>query len=239
MIYNVGNRIMNTYVYKSSVGYIMIDTGYENSLASVEKKLNKLGINLNDIKYLFLTHAHDDHAGFLNELLSKCPDLKVILSDKAMPTLKNGQNSFNGGCSTFLAWVFCKIMALFGRGEHKFPAIDDAFNDRFIEITDENKNQLELLLGGKILFTPGHTCDSIALKVGDVIFCGDSAMNGFPSTKRVIIWIENLQDFERSWELMLLEKDATLYPAHGKPFSVNDLAKYKSIIKNIKLRKLK
>lgn len=64
-IYNAGNRIMNTYVYESSVGYIMVDTGYEHSLKDVEKKLNKKNIKLSDIKYVFLTHAHDDHAWIL------------------------------------------------------------------------------------------------------------------------------------------------------------------------------
>ena len=80
-IYNAGNIVMNTYVYQSTVGYIMIDTGYEHSLKDVEKKLVHNNINLSEIKYLFLTHAHDDHAGFLNELLSKNKKLKVILSD--------------------------------------------------------------------------------------------------------------------------------------------------------------
>ena len=58
-----------------------------------------------NIKYIFLTHAHDDHAGFLNELLGRNKELKVIMSNKAMTTLKRGQNSFEGGCSTFLAWI--------------------------------------------------------------------------------------------------------------------------------------
>lgn len=123
MIYNAGNRIMNTYVYQTSVGHIMIDTGYEHSLVSVEKKLNKQGIDIANIKYVFLTHAHDDHAGFLNELLGKNADLKVIMSDKAMPTLKRGQNSFDGGCSTAFAWMFCKLMGLVGKAEHRFPPI--------------------------------------------------------------------------------------------------------------------
>ena len=54
-IYNVGNRIMNTYVYAEPNGYIMIDTGYEHSLRDVEKKINKENIRLSDIKYIFLT----------------------------------------------------------------------------------------------------------------------------------------------------------------------------------------
>ena len=67
---------MNTYVYAGPNGYIMIDTGYEHSLSAVEKKLSDKEIGLSDIKYVFLTHAHDDHAGFLNELLGRNKDLK-------------------------------------------------------------------------------------------------------------------------------------------------------------------
>ena len=230
---------MNTYVYQTSAGYVMVDTGYEHSLAGVEKKLNKRGISLSDIKYVFLTHAHDDHAGFLNELLGKTTDLKVVMSDKAMPTLRRGQNSFDGGCSTAFAWIFCKLMGLVGKSEHRFPPIEACYNDRFIEISQKNKSNLEALLEGEILFTPGHTSDSISLKHGDIIFCGDAAMNGLPSSKRLIIWIENVVDFEKTWEQLISTDAKTIYPAHGKPFPKSDLAKYKSKISKIKLRKLK
>lgn len=238
-IYNVGNRIMNTYVYHTPSGYVMIDTGYEHSITSVEKKLRRNGISLSEIRYVFLTHAHDDHAGFLNELLYKNTDLKVIMSNEAMQTLKRGQNSFDGGCSTLLAWLFCKFMALFGKAEHRFPCIEDKFDNRFIEIGDTNKAEIEELLQGKILFTPGHTKDSISLKIDDIIFCGDAAMNGFPSWKRLIIWIENTKQFETSWEKLLNEEVDLIYPAHGNAFNKMDLRKYKSEIKNIHLRPLK
>lgn len=72
-IENVGNRIMNTYVYPIATGYVMVDTGYENSMRSVMKKLNRRGIERSEVRYVFLTHAHDDHAGFLNELLANSP----------------------------------------------------------------------------------------------------------------------------------------------------------------------
>lgn len=238
-IYNAGDIVMNTYLYPVDDGYVMIDTGYEGGLCAVEKRLVKEGIDLSLVKYIFLTHAHDDHAGFLTELLNKYPDIKVIMSDKAMPTLKRGQNSFEGGCSTLLAFVFCKLMALFGKAEHKFPAIPDRFNDRFIEITEENKAEIEREISGKIIYTPGHTCDSISLRVGNIIFCGDAAMNGFPSINRLIIWIENLRDFEKSWEILINEGADMIYPAHGKPFKTSDLEKYKGKISKIKLRALK
>ena len=236
---NAGNIIMNTYVYPCADGFVMIDTGYSHSLRSVTKKLHKNNIRLSQIKYIFLTHAHDDHAGFLNSLLGMNKDLKVIVSSKAMPTLKKGQNSFDGGCSTSLAWVFCKLMGLFGKAEHRFPPIQPEFEDSFIEITQENKAELETILGGKILFTPGHTADSISLKTGNAIFCGDAAMNGFPSKKRLIIWIEDTMAFEQSWDILIEEDADTIYPAHGKPFPKEDLIKHKSCISGIRLRKLK
>lgn len=239
VICNAGSRIMNTYVYHTASGYVMVDTGYEKGLAGVLKKLGKQGIDISEIKYVFLTHAHDDHAGFLNELLGENTELQVIMSDKAMPTLKRGQNSFYGGCSTLFAWIFCKLMGLVGKADHRFPPIEDRYNDRFIEITAENKRELEALLEGEIILTPGHTSDSISLKHGDIIFCGDAAMNGVPSAKRLIIWIENLADFESSWDTLIASGARTVYPAHGKPFDVSDLVKYKSAIAKIKLRKLK
>ena len=238
-IFNAGNIIMNTYVYPCEKGYIMVDTGYEHSLKDVETKLNQKNIKLADIKYIFLTHAHDDHAGFLNELLGINKELKVIMSDKAIPTLKRGQNSFEGGCSTLLAWVFCKFMGLVGKAEHRFPPIDDKYNDRFIEITERNKAELETILQGEILFTPGHTADSISLKVDDLIFCGDAAMNDFPSIRRLIIWIENKVEFEKSWETLIASDASMIYPAHGKPFHKNELGKYKKYISKIQLRELR
>jgi glyoxylase-like metal-dependent hydrolase (beta-lactamase superfamily II) len=72
-IINAGNRIMNVYVYQAPIGRVMIDTGYENGLKSVEKKLASFNVPMAEIKYVFLTHVHDDHAGFLNELLKKYP----------------------------------------------------------------------------------------------------------------------------------------------------------------------
>ena len=237
-IINAGNIIMNTYVYPCSNGYIMVDTGYEHSLKDVENKLNRNGIKLSEIKYVFLTHAHDDHAGFLNELLEKNAELKVIMSDKSMLTLKRGQNSFEGGCSTLLAWIFCKLMGLVGKAEHRFPVIEDKYDDRFIEIAESNMTELEKILQGKIIFTPGHTADSISLKVEDIVFCGDAAMNDFPSIKRLIIWIEDKVDFEKSWDVLIAERADTLYPAHGRPFPISDLEKYKKHISKLRLRKL-
>ncbi len=237
-IYNVGNRVMNTYIYHTAAGYVMIDTGYEHCLRSVEKRLRKKGIAMSAIKYVFLTHAHDDHAGFLNELLASYPAIKVIISQQAIPILLKGQNSFAGGCSGLSAFLFCKWMALAGKGNHLFPAIERLYLNRLIAISPQNQSELEAVLQGKILFTPGHTSDSISLEIDNMIFCGDAAMNGVPSFRRITIWIEDKNLFYQSWDVLIAEKAERIYPAHGKPFRRDDLIKYKRHIPKVKLYEL-
>ena len=89
-IRNAGNRIMNTWLYPIEDGWVMIDTGYENSYASVLKKLQKMGINPEEVGYLFLTHAHDDHAGFLEEWMVRHPHTQVVAHEKAIHGLRKG-----------------------------------------------------------------------------------------------------------------------------------------------------
>ena len=235
-IYNLGTRIVNNYLISTEIGHILIDTGYEGGFKHFINKLNHLHISPQEIRYVFLTHAHDDHAGFLNEVLA-VTDAKVILHPKAIDRLKIGQNSFEGGCSSRLAYLFCKILALCGKGEHKFPAIRDEFLPRLITTDSEEFRALKLPF--KVLETPGHTADHISLLIGDTLFCGDAAMNNFPSIKRVTIWIENLQQFKQSWQTIIATAPQTIYPAHGKPFLVSDLEKYLPALDKIKLRPLK
>ncbi|SHK90305.1 MBL fold metallo-hydrolase [Fibrobacter sp. UWB12] len=234
-IYNIGNRVVNNYLFAIDEGYILIDTGYENGFARFQRNLKKLNIQPSEIKFIFLTHAHDDHAGFLNKVLA-ITNAKVILHPKAIERLKSGQNSFEGGCSSMLAYIFCKLFALFGKSGHKFPPIKDEYLNRLITTDSQEFRNLNLPI--QAFETPGHTADHISLLKGGILFCGDAAMNGFPSIKRNIIWIENLQDYRKSWEKMIAFNPAKIYPSHGKPFDVNDLKRFIKSIDKIKLRPL-
>lgn len=236
MIINLGNRVVNNYLISSEVGYILIDTGYDGSFPRFMKGLEKRHIAPNEIKYVFLTHAHDDHAGFLNEVLT-VTDAQVILHPKAIEGLKRGQNSFEGGCSSRLAYLFCKVLALFGHGEHRYPPIRAEYLDRLVPIDSDRFQALGFPY--EIIKTPGHTADHISLRVGDTLFCGDAAMNGFPSVRRTIIWIEDLRRYRQSWEAILKSKPAMLFPGHGKPFKTTDLNKYLGSLDRVRLYPLK
>ncbi|WP_332965128.1 hypothetical protein [Clostridioides difficile] len=71
-------------------------------------------------------------------------------------------------------------------------------------MSDKNRKEIEKELNGKIIDTPGHTADSISLLIDDgVLFCGDSAMNGFPSTHKITIFAESKLEFIQSWKTII------------------------------------
>lgn len=233
MIYNLGNRVVNNYLVSlKGGGYVLIDTGYAEYYKAFRKRLKKAGVEPEEIRYVFLTHAHDDHDGFLNDVLA-ITDAKVILHPKAIEGLLKGQDSFEGGCSSRLAWLFCQVLVLFGKGEHKYPPLKEEYRDRLITIDSAEFKELKLPFS--VIETPGHTVDHIAMMMDGILFCGDAAMNNFPSIKRTIIWIENLEDYRESWKKMIALNPRMVYPAHGKPFAADDLKRFESHLEKIRL----
>lgn len=227
-IINLGNRIVNTYLVRTDSCCILVDTGYAEQFSGFRKRLAAKNISLNEINYVFLTHAHDDHAGYLNDILQHT-DAKVIMHYKAIEGLRKGQNSFDGGCSGKIALLFCKLMGLFGKGEHKFLPIEKRYEDRCILVDEHSKSDIESKLHRKIIETPGHTPCSISLLMNDgTLFCGDAAMNGFPSIHRTTIWIGDLQEYFNSWKVIIAANPTRMLPGHGKPFTVADLSGFLS-----------
>lgn len=236
-IINLGNKVINIYLIKISNGYLLIDTGYSEHFKGFCHKLKKHSIDIKEIKYIFLTHAHDDHAGFLNEIL-EVTDAKIILHPLAIERIKSGQNSFKGGCTSRLAHTFCMILKLLGKGEHRFPPVDQL--NRYLVLNETSKEVIEKEIEASIIYLPGHTKDSIGLVFNDgSLFCGDAAMNGFPSKHYITIWAEDLIDFRNSWNLIIDLNPRKIYPSHGKHFKVGKIISNIQNLSNIKLIPLK
>ncbi|PKN29826.1 MAG: MBL fold metallo-hydrolase [Deltaproteobacteria bacterium HGW-Deltaproteobacteria-21] len=236
-IINLGNVTANNYLLKIDGSLILIDTGYPGGFSAFCRKLQRNNINLSDINYVVLTHAHDDHAGFLNEVLEGT-NAKLVLHEKAVERLQIGHNLWIGGCPNLTAKVFVVGMGLFGKGRHEYPRVTIPRN----AITWDTKTQPfeEISIPLHLIALPGHTADSIGVICEDEsIFCGDAAMNQFPSIHRNIIWIENIEEYRKSWDRMILTKTKYIYPSHGKPFMSRDLEKYRNELERIKIRKVK
>jgi glyoxylase-like metal-dependent hydrolase (beta-lactamase superfamily II) len=236
-IINIGNMILNTFIVKINGINIQIDTGYPDTFQNYKKKLGKNSISIHSIDYIVLTHAHDDHAGFINEMMKET-NATIVLHEKAIERLKIGHNLWIGGCSGMLALFFVKAMSLLGKGKHLYPIVDIKINS--IVFNGKKQPLIEKGLPVKILELPGHTEDSIGIVVNnEVLFCGDAAMNGFPSINRNIIWIESLEQYKSSWKTMIQEEVKMIYPGHGNPFPKEDLIRNSKKIDRIKIRPIK
>lgn len=158
------------------------------------------------------------------------------MNKEGISTLRRGQNSFEGGCSGIQSYLFCMLMKLMGNSSHKFPAIEKENEKQILYVDDENKKEIETKINGKIIMTKGHTNDSMSLLTNNGnLFCGDAAMNGFPSRNKIIIWINNIEEYEKSWDKIIKLNPKRICPSHGNSFKVDKLIKNKSKIAKRKL----
>ena len=215
----------NCYLLPYPEGYLLIDTSYPHSYNLFRQKLERSSIRLSRIKYLLLTHHHDDHAGFAAPLAQES-GCRIIVHRHALLPLKRGESELDIYPVNRRIKVIFRLFRLFHK-EFKFPPLTLSDNDILIE--QDNTEVLKSIgLEGKILATPGHTNDSISviLSTGQA-FVGDAAMNILPGSGIHYrpIYIKNIQEVYESWKKLKTCGAKILYPAHGAPFPIEQLEK--------------
>jgi len=216
------------YLLKCTGGYLLIDTSYPGYYPQFEKKLAKLGIGTSDIKYLLLTHHHDDHAGFAAELVRSI-GCQVIAHRNAVSALQQGKYEGTAKPVNRRIQIVMTFYALFHRGEWNFPPLK--LTERDVVIDGDNDDFLKGIgIDGVILHTPGHTStrDSISVLLSDgSAFVGDAAMNflRWTGVGHRPIYIEDINTVYESWRKLRERGARVIYPAHGRPFSATKLEK--------------
>lgn len=217
-VLNAGSKFFNRYLIVLPDGYCLIDTGYKWEYKSFCDSLKKLGVRKEEIKYVVLTHAHADHAGFLRELLKDVRPTVVFHPGQTV-RLEAGKNNLDVYVSSFVTLIGSWYTAAFVDKYQCFPSVK---TDSFVPYTE---NPLAAY-GVELIPLSGHTDSDLAVKAGSNLFCGDICANVFPSSKRFPMWLENKYALLKSWEAILSDHEiATVYPAHGKPFDVKELVK--------------
>lgn len=228
-IISTGNRIVNSYLVQTPRGYVAVDSGYRDGFPAYCKTLEQNNISLSDIRYLFLTHSHDDHVGFMGELLA-ATDAKLILHRSAVARIAEGKN-FPGKYADRKASLVSGLMNLTGSVKHGFDPIEE--ESRMIPW--DGSSQPLSGFGLTVIALPGHTPDSIGLLTADgELFCGDAAMNGFPSSHRISIFLEDPSQYAKSWDTILASGSSELYPGHGAPFAADDLRNFREYADRIR-----
>lgn len=224
--------VTNCFLIKTDGGYVLIDTGYEQDWESFKQQIHSNEIDFSQISHIVLTHHHDDHCALLHNILHENSAIKVVMSRDCGKLLLKGENdrTHGGGCINRRVAFLLRYKQLYlslktgKKMEKKNNLKFSPYQTRDCDILVEGTTTLRAIgisLDGKILETPGHTVDSLSVLFDDgTCLAGDAAadMLKFAGTKNCVIFINDLNEYYKSWEKLIAAGAKTIYPAHGKPF---------------------
>jgi len=215
---------------------LLIDTSYLTCFHSFHKRIASIGIDVAEIKYLLLTHHHDDHAGFAAELVKET-GCRVIVHRNAVSPLEQGKFEDTAKVLNRRVWITCKLYEVFMyHEEDTYPPLILTDRDIILEGDDESFLK-EIGIDGIILHTPGHTNtrDSISVLLSDGnAFVGDAAMNflWWCGIRHRPIAVGDINTVYESWQKLREHGARVIYPSHGRPFSATELAPSQSVALN-------
>jgi hydroxyacylglutathione hydrolase len=218
--------ITKCYLLECSGGYLLIDTAYPNSYERFRKAIGALGIDQQQIRYLLLTHHHDDHAGFAARLVEET-GCTPIFHREALPALSQGKSQETLKPVNRCVGAVFSVFQLIHK-DFSYPRLAAAENS--ILISGDNYDLLNSMgIDGNILCTPGHSRDSISVVLSDGnAFVGDAAMNflNFCRIQHRPIFVEQVDSVFASWRKLTEHGAKWIYPSHGRPFPADQLSRY-------------
>ncbi len=154
-------------------GWVLFETGPASCLATLERELGRAGFALTDLRAIFVTHIHLDHAGAAGTLAQQtgCP---VWSHPEGVPHLTDPGKLLASAERIYGD----RMTTLWGKTEACAPA-----QVRGVEH------------GGRVVVgelevvgwhTPGHAVHHVAWQVGDGVITGDAAGIRFPGCSPVL-----------------------------------------------------
>ncbi len=140
------------YVVRGSRGAALVDAGYSSTWERVIASVRELGIGLDEIQYIFLTHFHLDHAGASWHLLKHLKNARVVIHEGAIRHLIDPSRLVEAAHAAF--------------GEDLAEHIGELRPIQPERIEPAREQEYEL--GGvsvEVLFTPGHVPSHISIHV--------------------------------------------------------------------------
>lgn len=202
---------VNSYLVYDSISSesIIIDVG--SAVDSLTRIVETMNLSL---KYILLTHTHQDHIVGLSYLKEKFPQAKVGFSIEELEDTRH-----------YLRWreIFDSTsVALWQR----YATIASLMDFDYTSISEPDillvDNQI-LAIGNyplSILKTPGHSRGGFTFCIGNTIFPGDLILYNTTGTLNYFLCSKNdiVDSVRRLYEL--LPDSTIIYSGHGKPSTI-------------------
>ncbi|MCB2207813.1 MAG: MBL fold metallo-hydrolase [Bacteroidetes bacterium] len=196
----------HVYLVIAEKEFFLVDTGTKGNENKIVKAITSRGLNIEALKFIFLTHTHYDHAGCAAFLKEKS-GAKIIIHESEADKLKAGFHRVPDGTNPLF-----KVISFMGKRVSK---LYNVFQPVEPDIVFGNVLDLNMLgVNGRIIHTPGHTSGSSSLIFENNAFVGDSLFNimhkiypPFANDEAALL---------ESWKKLLKQNAELYYPAHGK-----------------------
>ncbi len=173
-------------------------SGMESSHEDLLHGLKEVGLSPADLSYILLTHAHIDHHGGLS-VLKPLTTAKIGCQELDVQTV-----AYFAGHMALMSRRLASFLADTGLAEETREQLlgISRFSQAFyrsvpVDFTYESRN---MQLGPfEIIHLPGHCAGHVALRLEEVVFCGDMVVEGvtphlFPETIQAFNGLDHYLD---------------------------------------------
>lgn len=149
------------FLVETTIGPVLVETGPHSTLPQLKSGIEKAGFSMNEIKHVFLTHIHLDHAGAAWWFAER--GAKIYVHPRGSKHLASPGRLMESARMIYKD----KMDSLWGQ-------MNEISEENIIVASDEEKFNV----GGDFMqawHTPGHAVHHIAWQWGEHVFTGDVA----------------------------------------------------------------
>lgn len=192
----------NCYYIKGEKGSILVDTDWAGTLQAFYKKVKEL--NITNIDYLLITHYHPDHMGIVQDIIDNV-NVKLLVIDVQKDYIHCSDKIFE---------------------KNKNINFNPICTEPLIISCNDSRNFLNNLgINGEIIYTPGHSDDSISLILDE----GIALVGDLYDLNSAITF--NDEKINNSWDKILSYNISKIYYGHHEQ-NISNIKKIEDTINN-------